>query len=315
MSSTLLYAAVKQIARNDTNKKAIVEHGFLPLLVELAHSSVSKEQTEAVATLRTLSFDKENQRKMINDTSVGVVDTFVDLLDSKDHTCVSICKGALWTMREELQKSEKYKDLPIVQEFAAKNWKSEVEDKSIDKVRGHVMISYQWNNQETLIRIKEHLRSNGFKVWMDIDDMAGSTLEAMAKAVEEADVVLLCFSKKYKDSDNCRAEAEYAFEKRKTIVPLRMEKGYRPDGWLGIIVGSKKFYDFGGKYSFDSRADDLVKELHGRFSDIGIMSNVVPVAKHAEAVDVYYKTLTEQLHITDLNTMAKFTSALEDTSL
>lgn len=92
-----------------------------------------------------------------------------------------------------------------VQEFAAKTRKSEVEDKSSDTAKGHVMISYQWNNQETLIQIKEHLRSNGFKVWMDIDDMAGSTLEAMAKAVEEADVVLLCFSKKYKNNDNCRA--------------------------------------------------------------------------------------------------------------
>ena len=40
---------------------------------------------------------------------------------------------------------------------------------------------------------------------MDVDNMAGSTLQAMAEAVEDADVVLVCFSQKYKNSPNCRA--------------------------------------------------------------------------------------------------------------
>ena len=40
---------------------------------------------------------------------------------------------------------------------------------------------------------------------MDVDNMAGSTLQAMANAVEEADLVLVCFSQKYKNSQNCRA--------------------------------------------------------------------------------------------------------------
>jgi len=35
---------------------------------------------------------------------------------------------------------------------------------------------------------------------MDVDRMSGSTLEAMAKAVEGSAVVLLCVSKKYKES-------------------------------------------------------------------------------------------------------------------
>ena len=34
--------------------------------------------------------------------------------------------------------------------------------------------------------------------------LAGSTLEAMALAVERAAVVLICMSQKYKDSPNCR---------------------------------------------------------------------------------------------------------------
>lgn len=39
---------------------------------------------------------------------------------------------------------------------------------------------------------------------MDVDNMEGSILEAMARAVEEARIVLVCYSEKYKDSQNCR---------------------------------------------------------------------------------------------------------------
>ena len=35
---------------------------------------------------------------------------------------------------------------------------------------------------------------------MDVDQMSGSTLEAMAKAVEESCVFIMCVSKKYKES-------------------------------------------------------------------------------------------------------------------
>ena len=66
------------------------------------------------------------------------------------------------------------------------------------------MISYQWHNQKTLIKIRDELKNKGYKVWMDIDNMKGSTLEAMAEAVEKASVVLLCSSQKYKNSPNCR---------------------------------------------------------------------------------------------------------------
>lgn len=55
----------------------------------------------------------------------------------------------------------------------------------------------------------------------------------MADAVEKSAVVLLCMSRKYKDSPNCRTEAEYAYKLGKTLVPIRVERSYEPDGWLG----------------------------------------------------------------------------------
>ena len=48
------------------------------------------------------------------------------------------------------------------------------------------------------------LQEDGFRVWIDVDQMEGSTLEAMAGAVEHAAVVLIGASEKYKMSPNCR---------------------------------------------------------------------------------------------------------------
>ncbi|KAK3746536.1 hypothetical protein QZH41_007374 [Actinostola sp. cb2023] len=101
-------------------------------------------------------------------------------------------------------------------------------------MRNHVMISYQWDVQKTMIQLKNRLQAAGFRVWIDLEQMGGSTLEAMARAVEDSAVVLVCVSQKYKESSNCRSEAEYAFQLKKDIVPLMMEGNYRPDGWLGI---------------------------------------------------------------------------------
>ena len=71
------------------------------------------------------------------------------------------------------------------------------------------MISYQWDVQTLVIQLKNKLQADGYKAWMDIDDMGGCTLESMAKAVENASVVLVCVSQKYKESPNCRSGKLY----------------------------------------------------------------------------------------------------------
>ena len=69
----------------------------------------------------------------------------------------------------------------------------------------HIMISYQWDHQKIFIDVRDALLKAGHKVWMDIDQMGGSTLEAMANAVEGAKFILMSVSKKYKDSTSCRS--------------------------------------------------------------------------------------------------------------
>ncbi|XP_071100855.1 uncharacterized protein [Haliotis cracherodii] len=263
-SSKELGRTVGRLARNDANKKMLVNDGALPLLLKLFKSDNVEEQKEAIESMWVLAFDEDNKQRMMEEP--GLMEAVVDKYHSSaDQDIRKPCQGLLWNLRDILLQSQKYAD--IGKELSGSSTKSNKGQGEGQKSKGHVMISYQWANQEVLIKVKDCLKQNGYGVWMDIDNMGGSTLQAMAEAIENASVVLMAMSRRYKDSPNCRAEAEYAFSQRKPIVPLVMELGYRPDGWLGMILGAKLFFDFSGKYSFDSKVDGLKKELGRSLSD------------------------------------------------
>eukprot|EP00051_Salpingoeca_urceolata_P029183 m.489174 g.489174 ORF g.489174 m.489174 type:complete len:563 (+) comp26461_c0_seq1:107-1795(+) len=129
------------------------------------------------------------------------------------------------------------------------------------KVKGHVMLSYQWDHQPLMVYIKDNLQSRGYKVWMDIEQMKASTLEAMAKAIEDAAVVIVCMTPRYKQSESCRTEGEYAFAMRKKVIPLMAEQGYRPDGWLGALLGTKLWYDMSDPEKRETKLQEMLGEL------------------------------------------------------
>ena len=71
----------------------------------------------------------------------------------------------------------------------------------------YVMISYSWAQQAGVLRVAAELKARGFTLWVDVEQMQGCTIDAMALAVENAAVVLVCMSKEYKESVNCKYEA------------------------------------------------------------------------------------------------------------
>ncbi|KXJ21747.1 uncharacterized protein LOC110253730 [Exaiptasia diaphana] len=244
-SSAELAEGLAQMAINDTNKKTIVNNNALPIIKKMIEKALRDEETiEAVELLWVLAFDEDNRDKMKK--TDGLVDLLKTLKDSDNDMITKAVSGALWEIEGK------------------QGLDSSAEMKHSDKSK-HVMISYQWDVQKTLIQVRKRLMTAGYKVWMDLEQMGGSTLEAMARAVENSAVVLVCVSQKYKESSNCRSEAEYAFQLKKDIVPLMMENNYRPDGWLGMIMGSKLWIDFAqGQRKMDTSVRDLVKELGAR---------------------------------------------------
>lgn len=121
------------------------------------------------------------------------------------------------------------------------------------------------------LKIKDELKSKGFQVWIDVEQIYGSSLSSMAEAVENASVFLMCVSEKYYQSPNCRLEAEYAVRLQKPIIPLIMQADYMPLGWLGIIIGGKIYYKFataaGVKLNFEQVFANMLKEINRYFDE------------------------------------------------
>ena len=91
----------------------------------------------------------------------------------------------------------------------------------------YIMISYQRESREICLAIKKELERSGKKVWIDVENIDGSSLYSISKAIEEAECVLVCMSEKYKLSANCRAEAEYTITLGKPVVFIIVQKEYR----------------------------------------------------------------------------------------
>jgi len=213
------------------------------------------DETRALAAkiLWNLSFNS----KCLNDAK-NHVDLLNKLLKTDNPTLCDNAKGILFLLEQH--------NKPVVVE-SPKATSSQPDpskrEKGDDGSLPHIMISYQWDSQNFVKRVATALRHAGYKIWLDIDDMQGSTLEAMANAVEGAVVVLICMTKKYKESPNCRSEAEYTNKLRKTFIPLILDPNYKPDGWLGLMLGEKLYYVFRDD-NFEDMFASVTKVLGGK---------------------------------------------------
>ena len=74
--------------------------------------------------------------------------------------------------------------------------------------------------------------------------MAGSIIDAMAAAVEQSAVLVVCYSEAYQNSANCRQEAQYGFKLGKPTVFVRLQYKYAADGWLGMgLINSLTLFE------------------------------------------------------------------------
>ena len=261
-SSKELAEGVSYLAINDTNKNILGQNGVIPVLISVIKTSnEDEEKASATRALWMLAFDDNNKEKVRQEE--GAMDILHQLQQSENSEVQKAAAGALWELEGKTarQSSER-----------------------IASTRNHVMISYQWDSQEVLVEVKNRLQASGYRVWMDLEEMGGSTLETMAKAVENSSVILICLSERYKESPNCRSEAEYTYKLGKDIIPLMMQRNYKPDGWLGMLVGTKFWIDFHSKHVIEQGVTKLIKELGGRGKDVDVTDGPSePVVKAVQA--------------------------------
>ena len=56
-------------------------------------------------------------------------------------------------------------------------------------------------------------------------------------------------------------EAKYAYKLERKIIPLQLEEGYQPDGWLGLVQGMDLYYAFYSDKEFDKNMPKLLTLL------------------------------------------------------
>ena len=246
-SAKELAEGLSHLAINDANKNILGQNGVIPVLISVIKTSnEDEEKASATRALWMLAFDDNNKGEIRREE--GAMDILHKLQQSENPEVQKAAAGILWELEG---KTARYLE-------------------RIESTGNHVMISYQWDSQEVLVEVKNRLQASGYRVWMDLEQMGGSTLETMAKAVEDSSVVLICLSERYKESPNCRSEAEYTYKLGKDIIPLMMQRNYKPDGWLGFLLGTKFWIDFHSKTVVKPGVTKLIKELGGRGKDVDV---------------------------------------------
>ncbi|CAH3196172.1 unnamed protein product, partial [Porites evermanni] len=266
--STALFSAkelaegLSHLAINDANKNILGQNGIIPVLISVIKTSnEDEEKASATRALWMLAFDDNNKKEIRQEE--GAMDILHQLQQSENPEVQKAAAGALWEIEGKTARHLE----------------------RIESTGNHVMISYQWDSQEVLVEVKNRLQASGYRVWMDLEQMGGSTLETMAKAVENSSVVLVCVSERYKESPNCRSEAEYTYKLGKDIIPLMMQRNYKPDGWLGMLLGTKFWIDFHSKHIVKTGVTKLIKELGGRGKDVDVTDGPSePVVQAVQAV-------------------------------
>ncbi|XP_071949190.1 uncharacterized protein [Antedon mediterranea] len=298
---------LNSLASNDANKVRIVECGGLQLLSRAADVGNLAISIIAANITWRLAFVDENRHKIIAETKL--IKSLKSWQSSQNYMLKEASKGALW---------ETFEGTP---ESLGKHT-SNVVDKQHNCP--HVMLSYQWDVQPIMLKLKDKLVRAGYNVWMDVDRMEGDILGAMANAVENAAVLVIAVSKKYKDSNSCRTEATYAYKHSKQIIPLIVEEKYVADGWLGALIGTLKYFKVTCDSSVDAEYENIQKEIgtRGLSEDVIVPVKEIPTSsqkpKPSDSVDGGVKkhvsnwTKDEVKTWLTENKMAELTTCMKD---
>ena len=237
-----------------------VKYNLKETLSVIIYKGSEIEKKYALRLLAQLTFDPQVNDIIFNNTELKSYIQKLSVDPSLQIKSISnICSQILWSLESSHKESHTVSEIgntakPIISPLVRSK---------------QVMISYNSASRNLCIKIKEELEKTGFRVWIDVEEIHGSSLEAMAKAIETSDTILLCITEKYRQSINCQAEAQYAFKLQKHIVPLIMQEGYeRVDGWLGMIIGDRIYINF-IKYDFKQATKRLLHEIKLKNSAIG----------------------------------------------
>ena len=254
---------IANLATMEAAKPRLANAGVIKLLVRVLREKQhqwDRASFWAASALWNLAFDEDVKAKILEEP--GVIEALEEARRLCSENTKMKARGALWMLQPQSdEEGAEETSMGLSEEDMQKLG-------AIENAKAQVMLSYEWHHQSTVLQLKEELNARGFNVWMDVDRMMGSTLEAMAAAIESSDAIIMCISSRYKESQACRTEAEYAYTKKKCLIPVKVEKSYEPDGWLGILVGSKLYYNVHNQETMAASIPSLITAVEAIHNDV-----------------------------------------------
>ncbi|XP_053405484.1 uncharacterized protein LOC128558966 isoform X2 [Mercenaria mercenaria] len=215
----------------------------LPVINGLLESADQSDVLAALKLVWEISFCEQSRRTM--QENEDLMDILEDLRLSNNPALRSVVKKTLFVLTEQGKR---------VKRTARK-----------DLLRQHTMLSYNKSDQKVVLQVYHALRSAGLPVWIDVAEVNKYTnsLEGVLRAIEQANIVVVCFSESYACDQSCRMEAEYAFALKKRIIPLKLQSGYEPRGWLTSVIGSRFYQTLTRDRSFEKQMSNLRDYIQG----------------------------------------------------
>jgi hypothetical protein len=222
------------LSKNDSIQQRIFQLDKTSLFVEICD-----EHPIVFDIIWAFSFNKDIQQQL------RLSSTFMSKLAHLDQECDNeqmrkIIHGILWNL--EISHED--------------HITSEINDQDTFDI----MISYSHKDKNLCQQIYKELTKSGYRVWIDFDQLHGNIMDAMAQAIERSHSIIICMSDDYRKSNYCRAEAHYAFQRQRKIVPVLLQQHYKPDGWLLFLTGHLLYVDF-IKHEFGRAMEMLFKKL------------------------------------------------------
>ncbi|UJR26406.1 hypothetical protein I4U23_007738 [Adineta vaga] len=222
------------LAKNDSIQQKTADTNRVTLLIEMCD-----QYSIVFDILWALSFNHDIQHQLRSDRKLMLKLTHLKQ-ELNNAQMRKITHGILWNLETM------HEDHAIAE--------------NDDKIMFDIMISYSHKDKHLCKQIYDELIKSGYRVWIDFDQLHGNVMDAMAQAIERSNKIVICMSEQYRRSNYCRAEAHYAFQRQLPIIPILLEKHYKPDGWLLFLIGQLLYVDF-TKYEFSQAIKMLFKEL------------------------------------------------------
>jgi hypothetical protein len=206
-----LLEVLYRVAVNDKIKTVIYkDYGCKQYLKNIFLNGNTVEREYTIKLLWQLCFNEEISNDVKNDHELM---SFIEKISkNEDNTNSSRLKkyadGLLWSCHNS---SVPRKPSSLVTEIIPDSFVvKELKKKEVHQPE-HVMISYNRESRGLCLKIKSELEKIGLKVWIDVENIHGSSLDAMATAIEQSTCILVCMTEKYKQSPNCRAVFNFLF--------------------------------------------------------------------------------------------------------